>query len=149
MRFLIQNPWLRLTFLPETGIDHPKLSLVNLQNSRAGKTENFSRKVLLPGRVGLVCMFPYSSSQLPKQKIKYTPLGQSEGKGREGAEPQRILHRDGRRQKRSHESHRDTDSGRPLEPETQCAPGDREMRMETQTATGRLQLPGEKSHAGC
>ena len=84
MRFLIQNPWLRLTFLPETGIDHPKLSLVNSQNSRAGKTENFSRKVLLPGRVGLVCMFPYSSSQLPKQKIKSTPLGQSEGKGREG-----------------------------------------------------------------
>lgn len=84
MRFLIQNPWLRLTSLPKTGIDHPKLSPVNLQNSRVEKTENFRRKVLLPGRVGLVCMFPYSSSQPSKQKIKSTPLGQSKGKGREG-----------------------------------------------------------------
>lgn len=66
------------------------------------------------------------------------------GKGREGAERQRILHRDGRRQKRSNESHRHTDSDRLLEPETQCEPGDREMGTEMQTATGRLRLPGEK-----
>lgn len=71
------------------------------------------------------------------------------GKGREGAERQRILHRDGRRQKRGNESHRDTDSDRPLEPETQCDPGDREMGTEMQTATGRLRLPGEISHTGC
>ena len=84
MRFLIQNPWLRLTFLPETGVDHPKLSLVNLQIHRVGKTKNFLRKVLLPGRVALVVMFPHSSSQPSKQKIKSTPLRLSEGKGREG-----------------------------------------------------------------
>jgi len=86
MRFLIQNPWLRLIFLPETGVDHPTLSLVNSQNSRVGKTENFPRKVLLPGRVGLVCMFPHFSSQPSKQKIKInlssSRTKRGKGKGR-------------------------------------------------------------------